>query len=264
LRMMGNTFFKLRKVSAQEVIFLILGFPLRFTSRSVAFINTNFPENRLVLIKTKQELRSVPENSTDTYKRNALIVHYETRPQQLEHKPPVHNWKCLSFHLSPLITCTRIRPSGPPTTTLLSSLQTTFAHWSVVHSACCWAHAFRALRCMRLRRALLILRLLWISRDLSTRMTVCLETMYPHSKKNSRAKAALEPLLLERARRLSQSSAARVILEGRPPTLGWVTPSSLATVCQTLRAVQLVRPILLSKSRAEACSRRTSLRASTR
>ena len=48
--------------------------------RVVHFIATGFPETRLVMIKTKQQLDELQEDSLDVFELNAFISRYENRP----------------------------------------------------------------------------------------------------------------------------------------------------------------------------------------
>ena len=52
---------------------------LRKCSPGVSFINTNLPNNRIRLIKSKEELELLPDNSTDTFKKR-IIDRYMDRP----------------------------------------------------------------------------------------------------------------------------------------------------------------------------------------
>ncbi|CAD6216212.1 GSCOCG00011290001-RA-CDS [Cotesia congregata] len=57
--------------------------PLSKCSRDVIFINTNDPENRIQVVKSKRDLEKLPLNSTDIYVKSTLD-HYISRPHELE------------------------------------------------------------------------------------------------------------------------------------------------------------------------------------
>lgn len=70
----GNKFLTRVEVSGQEAAYLILQLPLRVSTRSFAFINTNHDENRTFLLKPLDVLSELPESSTDIQSDNALKV----------------------------------------------------------------------------------------------------------------------------------------------------------------------------------------------
>jgi hypothetical protein len=84
LRSLAHLMVKHREVGVQEACFLLLGMPFRFASRSAAFVNTSFPENRVVMLKTREELSHLPEGSTDVYQPYALVKDYVSRPPELD------------------------------------------------------------------------------------------------------------------------------------------------------------------------------------
>lgn len=59
LRTIANSFVRLQELSAQEIVFLLLGLPFRFSSRSVLFVNTSTPEKRIVMLKTQKTVRQI-------------------------------------------------------------------------------------------------------------------------------------------------------------------------------------------------------------
>ena len=79
LRLIANALIKSREISVQEAVFIILGLPLRFASRSVKYVNTNFPENRLLMMKTQEEIEKLPSTSNEIFQPYALVTHYENR-----------------------------------------------------------------------------------------------------------------------------------------------------------------------------------------
>ena len=52
---------------------------LRKCSPGISFINTNLPNNRIRMIKSKEELELLPDNSTDIFKKS-IIDRYMDRP----------------------------------------------------------------------------------------------------------------------------------------------------------------------------------------
>lgn len=59
-RQIGNV-----EICAQEAAYLVLQMPLRSSSRTVVFINTNEPRKRTFLLKPVETLQDLPENSTN-------------------------------------------------------------------------------------------------------------------------------------------------------------------------------------------------------
>ncbi|XP_069109201.1 uncharacterized protein [Argopecten irradians] len=94
VRHIGNKFLNFVEVSAQEASYLILQMPLTQATRDVVFINTSPPNERVFLLKSQDDLESLPENSTDI-KAESMITRYAKRPKQLE------NW-CLADVVSEL------------------------------------------------------------------------------------------------------------------------------------------------------------------
>lgn len=83
MRHIGNKFLTRVEISAQEAAYLILQLPLRVSTRSFAFINTNHDENRTFLLKPLDVLSELPESSTDIQSDNAL-KRYQRRPNALK------------------------------------------------------------------------------------------------------------------------------------------------------------------------------------
>ncbi|CAD6234316.1 GSCOCG00012386001-RA-CDS, partial [Cotesia congregata] len=74
---------RLIEFGSQEAVYYILALPLSKFSRDVIFINTNDPENRIQVVKSKRDLEKLPLNSTDIYVKSTLD-HYISRPHELE------------------------------------------------------------------------------------------------------------------------------------------------------------------------------------
>ena len=94
VRHIGNQFLNSVEVGAQEAAYLILQMPLTKASREVAFINTSPPEERTFLLKDRESLEQLPENSTDIQASN-IIQMYSRRPYKLS------QW-CLADYVSKL------------------------------------------------------------------------------------------------------------------------------------------------------------------
>ncbi|XP_075170221.1 uncharacterized protein LOC142242518 [Haematobia irritans] len=82
LQHIGNKFISASEVSAQEAAYNILGLSLSQCSNAEIFINTFPPERRVRVIKSREELQGLPQDSTDIFKSN-LLDHYALRPQLL-------------------------------------------------------------------------------------------------------------------------------------------------------------------------------------
>ena len=69
-----------RQLSVQEAVYNVLPeLWLRKCSPGISFINTNLPNNRIRMIKSKKELELLPDNSTDIFKKS-IIGRYMDRP----------------------------------------------------------------------------------------------------------------------------------------------------------------------------------------
>ena len=71
------------EVSAQEACYLALQLPLTRSSREVVFVNTAPPEERTFLLKSKEALKELPEDSEDIGCSNQ-IERYSKRPKFFE------------------------------------------------------------------------------------------------------------------------------------------------------------------------------------
>ena len=64
-----------RECSVQEVVYHILQeLHLRRVFPGVQFVKTNLPEERSKILQTEEKLSSLPEDSTDIFKRKTLTV----------------------------------------------------------------------------------------------------------------------------------------------------------------------------------------------
>lgn len=83
VRQIGNKFLTHVEICAQEAAYLILQMPLRNSSRSVVFVNTNEPGQRTFLLKPMESLQELPDSSTDIESDNS-IKRYQRRPKSLQ------------------------------------------------------------------------------------------------------------------------------------------------------------------------------------
>ncbi|PJE78258.1 ATP-dependent RecD-like DNA helicase [invertebrate metagenome] len=94
VRHIGNKFLNFVEISAQEASYLVLQMPLTRASREVVFINTSLPKDRVFLLKSQEQLKDLPKNSTDIESDN-IIKRYARRPKKLENY-------CLADYVSEL------------------------------------------------------------------------------------------------------------------------------------------------------------------
>lgn len=79
-RQIGNKCLTHVKICAQGAAYIISQKPLRNSSRSVVFVNTNEPGQRTFLLKPMKSLQELPDNSTDIESDNS-IKRYQRRPK---------------------------------------------------------------------------------------------------------------------------------------------------------------------------------------
>ena len=92
VRQIGNKFLNASETCAQEAAYLVLQLPVTRATRDVLFINTSSPDERTFLLKSKEMLEKLKDDSTDIGSNN-LIKRYSCRPKLLE------NW-CLADYAS--------------------------------------------------------------------------------------------------------------------------------------------------------------------
>ncbi len=93
LRKIGAAFLSTREVSAQECVYRCMPeLWLRKIFPKTLFVSTDFPENRIRVAKTQQELDELDDDSIDIFKSN-IIVRYSDRPKNI----PVINNMCLAL-----------------------------------------------------------------------------------------------------------------------------------------------------------------------
>jgi len=83
MRQISNKFLNGVEVSAQEAVYGLLGMPLTKCSRDCVFISTGRPEERIVFMKSCQELKNLDPESTDVA-ASGLLDHYTHRPKELD------------------------------------------------------------------------------------------------------------------------------------------------------------------------------------
>ena len=82
MKKVAISFLSHRQCSVQEAAYQVLsGLWLRKTFPVVTFANTNLPDKRYRICKSEEELKELPENSTDIFKRNNLD-RYIDRPNK--------------------------------------------------------------------------------------------------------------------------------------------------------------------------------------
>ena len=73
MKKIAYSFISSRQLSVQEAVYNALPeMWLRKYSPGISFINTNLPNNRIWMIKSKEELELLPDNSTDIFKKSII------------------------------------------------------------------------------------------------------------------------------------------------------------------------------------------------
>ena len=83
LRYVGNKFLNAVELNAQEASYILLGPSMRKASRVVRFINTNTPEDCIILLNSQQELQEFDDEAEEISLPN-IFTRYENRPSALE------------------------------------------------------------------------------------------------------------------------------------------------------------------------------------
>ncbi|CAG9818747.1 unnamed protein product [Phaedon cochleariae] len=83
LKKIGNVFINASEVSAQEAAYNILGMSLSVTSTNFVYINTRPSNERVRMLKSKQDLVKMDSNDRDIFKAG-VIENYIQRPDILE------------------------------------------------------------------------------------------------------------------------------------------------------------------------------------
>ena len=84
LNKLGSVFLTNREVSAQEAVYRVLSIPLRRSTRTVIFINTDNKESRDALLLPFTQLQKLDDDNEDVYCKN-IIDRYAARPKKCEH-----------------------------------------------------------------------------------------------------------------------------------------------------------------------------------
>lgn len=82
IRHVSNKFLTHVEIGSQEAVYLVLQMPLRKASRSVIFLNTSPPEERLTILKTMSELEDMSPTSTNVETDN-ILKRYQRRPKRI-------------------------------------------------------------------------------------------------------------------------------------------------------------------------------------
>jgi len=83
LKRFANVLINGSEISAQEATAFLLGIPNTMCSRSDVFINTAPPDQRIRILKSKEELDELEDSCVDVT-REGLLEHYVQRPTVLE------------------------------------------------------------------------------------------------------------------------------------------------------------------------------------
>ena len=86
MRHIGNKFLNSVEISAQEAAYLALQLSLRKASRSIVFIPTSPPEERVRLLKKQADIAEMDDGDTNIDSSN-LLKRYSTRPSNMEAMP---------------------------------------------------------------------------------------------------------------------------------------------------------------------------------
>ena len=65
VRDIGNKFLNSVEISAQEAVYVVLQLPMRKASRSVIFINTSPPAERVELLKPLSQIENMEDDSEE-------------------------------------------------------------------------------------------------------------------------------------------------------------------------------------------------------
>ena len=80
MKKIAYSFISSCQLSVEEAVHNVLPeLKLRKCSSGISFINTNLPNSRIRMIKPKEELELLPDNSTDMFKKS-IIDRYMDRP----------------------------------------------------------------------------------------------------------------------------------------------------------------------------------------
>lgn len=83
VKVIGNIFLNGTEISIQECVYMLLGLPMCYMSRDVAYINTAPKHERIKVLRSKEYLEHANPNSTDICFAS-LYDKYSKRPKQFE------------------------------------------------------------------------------------------------------------------------------------------------------------------------------------
>jgi hypothetical protein len=83
LQHLGNKFIFGTEISAQEAVYCCLGMNLSDSSSASVYINTHVPEKRVRMLRSRQQLQNLPDDSREIF-HLGLLDHYIQRPDALE------------------------------------------------------------------------------------------------------------------------------------------------------------------------------------
>jgi len=69
-----------REVSAQEVVYRLLSLPMKQSSRSVVFVDTNAKNDRIAVLKTHDVIDQLDGDETNVFQKS-LIDRYKHSPE---------------------------------------------------------------------------------------------------------------------------------------------------------------------------------------
>lgn len=83
IKKIGHVFVHSTEISIQECVYMLLGLPMCYISRDVVYISIHLPHERIKVLKEKQFLEQLSEDSTDVC-YDTLYDKYEERPICME------------------------------------------------------------------------------------------------------------------------------------------------------------------------------------
>ena len=83
IRVVGNKFLNSVEISAQEAVYVVLQLPMRKASRSVIFINTSPPAERVELLKLLSEIENLSDDCKEIQPGD-LLKRYIERPECMQ------------------------------------------------------------------------------------------------------------------------------------------------------------------------------------
>ena len=83
VRDIGNKFLNSVEISAQEAVYVVLQLPMRKASRSVVFINTSPPAERVELLKPLCEIENLSDDCEEI-QSGGLLKRYIERPERMQ------------------------------------------------------------------------------------------------------------------------------------------------------------------------------------